>query len=132
MSRHIYLLFRCENPLHIFYGTIFVCFSTALYQENIKEAMAAVASSQNLTVNCIVCRERPVDLLLMECNHGVTCLSCWEQWKRFCPYCRTEISEQPKYIILPTWNGHPDFTIEHKKELSWSRENSCKFTFELC
>ena len=44
-------------------------------------------------LECRICFDRPVDVLLLPCKHLVMCSSCAAMSNRTCPLCRERISE---------------------------------------
>ena len=44
-------------------------------------------------LECRICFDRPVDVLLLPCKHLVMCSSCAAMSKKTCPMCRERISE---------------------------------------
>ncbi|KAH3731953.1 TIR protein [Pelomyxa schiedti] len=57
-----------------------------------------VSSDANQTLPCIVCDERPRNIRLHPCGHGVLCTEC-AALVRKCPFCRDPIQEKQKLFL---------------------------------
>jgi len=73
----------------------------ALNQEN-ATLKTDVANAKKRS-ECVVCKERPVCMLLVPCNHVILCNPCYNQLPQFnktCPLCRARVQRGQK-INLP-------------------------------
>lgn len=51
------------------------------------------AAASNYKENCMKCNRYYKNVISLDCNHFVYCLSCFENYRRVCPLCRTRVNQ---------------------------------------
>ncbi|KAK9503558.1 hypothetical protein O3M35_010091 [Rhynocoris fuscipes] len=66
-----------------------------------KERRQNARSGENLSENerCVVCRENPKEIIILECGHVCICEDCSEGITKDCPVCRSPITNKAAAFI---------------------------------
>ena len=82
----------------LFTGVFVLLFSAARFVSSCFTARdgASEEEDEEEQSECVVCCDRPVEAVLLECGHAVVCLKCSEGLKGKCPICRQPIARVVK------------------------------------